>query len=145
RYVPQLRRGVGADVSQQLAVRAERHRVEDAAGAGAGGQRWADGLPGGRVPQPHPAVPVGAGQQPAVRAERHPPHAVIGAGTDGRGGPTGCPVAGSHSCTLPSESALASSLPSGLNATPVTPPLALVSAYSVPSCSCSAIRSDMDE
>ena len=32
--------------------------------------------------------------------------------------PTGRPVAGSHSRTVPSPSALASSLPSGLNATP---------------------------
>ena len=34
--------------------------------------------------------------------------------------PTGWPVAGSHSRTVPSVSALASSLPSGLNATPFT-------------------------
>ena len=32
------------------------------------------------------------------------------------------PVAGSHNRTVPSASALASSLPSGLNATPSTPP-----------------------
>ena len=36
--------------------------------------------------------------------------------------PTACPVAGFHSRTVPSPSALASSLPSGLNATPVTLP-----------------------
>ena len=37
--------------------------------------------------------------------------------------PTGWPVAGFHNRTVPSAPALASSLPSGLNATPVTPPL----------------------
>ena len=39
-----------------------------------------------------------------------------------------CPVAGSHSRTYPSASALASSWPDGLNYTPCTPPLGPVSA-----------------
>jgi hypothetical protein len=37
-----------------------------------------DGLPGGRLPQPHGAIAVGARQQPAVRAERHRAHARAG-------------------------------------------------------------------
>ena len=65
------------------------------------------------------AVGVGAGQEFAVGAERHPVHAVSDSG--GEGLPMGCPVAGFHSRTVPSASALARSLPSGLNATPFTP------------------------
>src|SRR5438105_4595958 len=41
------------------------------------------------------------------------------------GAPTSWPVAGFHSPTVPSVSALASRLPSGLNATPYTPSRAL--------------------
>ena len=41
------------------------------------------------------------------------------------GAPTGRPVAGFHSRTVPSPSELASSVPSGLNATPYTPHRAL--------------------
>ena len=80
------------------------------------------GLAGGRVPQPHRAVAAGAGQQLAVGAERHPVHAASGPVPVWQGAPTGWPVAGSHSRTVPSPPALASSLPSGLNATPDTPP-----------------------
>ena len=44
---------------------------------------------------------------------------------EGMGAPTGRPVAGFHSRTLSSPPVLASSLPSGLNATPYTPHRAL--------------------
>ena len=88
----------------------------------------------GQVPQPHRAIGVGAGQQPAEGAERHRAHAVRVAGgveryADGR------PVAGFHSRTVPSPSALASSLPPGLNATART---LYGSAGSMPCCCCSA-------
>ena len=39
-----------------------------------------------------------------------------------RGAPTGWPVTGFHNRTVPSPPAVASSLPSGLNATASTPP-----------------------
>ena len=91
--------------------------------AGGGRQGRADGLAGGRIPQPHRAVAAGGGQQLAVRAERHPEHAASRRCRRCRGVPTGRPVAGSHNRTVPSPPALASSLPSGLNATPLTPPL----------------------
>ena len=45
------------------------------------------------------------------------------------GAPTGRPVAGFHSRTVPSASALASSVPSGLNATPGTPNRGLLVAW----------------
>ena len=70
-------------------------------------------------PQPHGAVGVSAGQQVAVGAERHPcTRRRLGPVSAGRGAPTDWPVTGFHSRTVPSSSALASSLPSGLNATP---------------------------
>ena len=69
------------------------------------------------LPQPHGAVGATAGQQLAVGAERHRDHAVLGA-AQMMGAPTGWPVAGFHSRTVPSPPPLASSLPSGLNATP---------------------------
>ena len=117
--VPQPHRAVGVGAGQQLAVRAERHPDHAAAGAGVG-LDGADGLAGGRIPQPHRAVAVGAGQQLAVRAERHPGHGAPLGPVSAWMVRTGWPVAGSHNRTVPSSSALASSLPSGLNATPAT-------------------------
>ena len=92
----------------------------------------ADGLAGDRVPQPHRAVAAGAGQQLAVRAERHPVTPPSGPVVGLEGVPTGWPVTGSHSRTVPSPSALASSLPSGLNATPSTPTGPVVAGWRVP-------------
>ena len=121
--VPQPHRAVAAGAGQQLAVGAERHRRHAVLGAGLEGR--ADGAAGGRVPQPHRAVAAGAGQQLAVGAERHrgavrlPSGNVARLALACRGAPTGRPVAGFHSRTVPSPPALASSLPSGLNATPV--------------------------
>ena len=122
--VPQPHRAVAVGAGQQLAIRAERHPRHAVLGAG-GVEGRADGLAGGRVPQPHRAVAVGAGQQLAVRAERHPVHTALGApvynalGVEAwRGAPTAWPVTGFHNRTVPSPPALASSLPSGLNATP---------------------------
>ena len=118
--VPQPHRAVAVGAGQQLAVGAERHPVH-AASEPVASEGRAGGLAGGRVPQPHRAVAAGAGQQLAVRAERHPVHAVWGRWPAWRGAPAGWPVAGFHSRTVPSAPALASSLPSGLNATPYTP------------------------
>ena len=61
---------------QQLAVRAERHPVTPSIGAGVSREGGADGLTGGRIPQPHGAGVAGGGQQLAVRAERHAEHAL---------------------------------------------------------------------
>ena len=74
-------------------------------------------LPAARgVPQPHRPVGASAGQQASVGRERH--------GADRPGVPReradAWPVAGSHSHTVPSTPALASTLPSGENATPIT-------------------------
>ncbi len=75
------------------------------------------------LPHPHGAVRVSGGQELAVRAEHHPRRAARRPVPAGRGTPTACPVAGFHSRTYPSVPAVASSLPSRLNATPFTPPL----------------------
>ena len=108
---------------QELAVGAERHRAITADEAVRTG--WAaDGAAGGRVPQPRRAVAAGGGQQLAVGAERHRVHAAPGLAW--RIVPTGRPVAGFHSRTVPSAPAVASSLPSGLNATARTPYRAVV-------------------
>ncbi len=48
------------------------------------------------------------------------------------GAPAGWRVAGFHNCTVPLEPALASNLPSGLNATPDTLLSALVARRGVP-------------
>ena len=118
--IPQPHPAVEVGAGQQLAVGAERHPVHAVRPPlGPGSLVWrADGLAGGRIPQPHRAVGVGAGQQLAVRAERHPDH-----GRRGPVGRDGCrtpwPVAGSHNRTVPSASALASSLPSGAERHPV--------------------------
>ncbi len=90
------------------------------------------------LPHAHGAVEAAAGQQLAVAGEHQHEYGVLGAGLDGRpdglaGGrarrwvlvawrvATGRPVAGFHSRTVPSPQPAASSLPSGLNATPYTP------------------------
>ena len=114
--VPQPHRPVVAAAGQQPAVRGERHAIDPAGVAFEGG----GGLAGGRVPQPHRPVVAGAGQQPPVRGERHrrrPSRCGL------RGWPAGWPVAGSHSRTVPSSPALASSRPSGENATAMTQPV----------------------
>ena len=99
--------------------------------AGAGLEGRADGLAGGRVPQPHRAVGAGAGQQLAVGAERHPvTPSWAPAGVEGRADGAGR-WPGSTAAPCRRASALASSLPSGLNATPFTPPVALVAAGGV--------------
>ena len=72
----------------------------------------------GCIPHQHGAVNVGD-RQLTVGTERHPEHAAAA----GNGEPTSRPVAGSHSRTVPSACALASSLPSGLNATAFAPPV----------------------
>ena len=108
--VPQPRRPVAAGGGEQPPVRAERHTADRAGVAGEG----APVLAGGRVPQPHRPVarrrwragrPSGLNATPQtapvwpVRVRR-------------------CsPVAGSHSRAVPSPPAVASSRPSGLNAT----------------------------
>ena len=79
----------------------------------------ADGLAGGRVPQPDRAVTVGAGQYLAVGLNATP-FTPLPLCACLEGGPDGRPVTGFHSRTVPSPSALASILPSGLNATPFT-------------------------
>ena len=88
------------------------HRV------GVAGQRVADGLAGGRVPQPHRVVVAAGGDARAVGAERHAVHRA----RCGRSAaaPTGWPVAASHSRTVLSSLPEASRLPSGLNATLIT-------------------------
>jgi hypothetical protein len=53
------------------AVGAERHAVHR---AGVAGERVADGLSGGRIPQPHRVVPTAGGEAGAVGAERHTGH-----------------------------------------------------------------------
>src|SRR5215831_9275573 len=114
RYLPQPHGAAAAAAGQQFAIRAERHH-EHALGAGLEGR--ADGLAGGRVPQPHGAVAVGAGQQLAVglNATQVTRYWAL---VTWRVLPTGRPVVGFHSRTMPSPSPVASSLPLGLNATP---------------------------
>ena len=71
------------------------------------------------MPQPNGTVDAGAGQQLTVGANATATTPVWVPAW--MGAPAGWPVAGFHSRTLPSVSALASSLPSGLNAAPGTP------------------------
>ena len=147
--VPQPHRAVAAGAGQQPAAGAERHRRHAVSRAGAGLQH-ADGAAGSRVPQPHRAVAAGAGQQPAAGAERHRAYTPLRA-LAWSGAPTGRRAAGSHSRTVPSPPALASSLPPGLNATANTPPLGPewvgmgAPAGSMPCCCCSASRVVMAE
>ena len=82
---------------------------------GVAGQRLADGLAGGRVPQPHRLVVAAGGDARAVGAERHAGHRVRVAGQRLRR--SGWPVAASHSRTVLSALPEASRVPSGLNAT----------------------------
>ena len=116
--VPQPHRAVAVGAGQQLAVRAERHPDTPPPVWPVGGVRRSPA--GGRVPQPHRAIAAGGGQQLAVRAERHR-RTRRRCRWPWRGSPTGWPVAGFHNRTVPSPPAVASSLPSGLNATPITP------------------------
>ena len=112
--VPQPRRLVVAGGGEQPPVRAERHAADPAVVAGQGAQA----LAGGRVPQPRRLVVAGGGEQPPVRAERHVPtdrrHAVVaGQGAQAlAGGRVPQPRRPCRSL------AVASSRPSGLNATP---------------------------
>jgi len=59
RHLPHPYGAVGVGGGQELAVRAEGRAGHAPARAGAGREGSADGLPGGRVPQPHIAVGVG--------------------------------------------------------------------------------------
>ena len=96
----------------RVAVGAERHAAHR---VGVPGQRLADGLAGGRVPQPHRLVGAAGGDAGAVGAERHAGHRA----RCGRSAaaPTGWPVAASHSRTVLSPLPEARRVPSGLNAT----------------------------
>ena len=83
--------------------------------SGVAGQRLADGLAGGRVPQPHRLVVTAGDDARAVGAERHAGHRV----RCGRSAaaPTGWPVAASHTRTVLSQLPETMRVPSGLNAT----------------------------
>ena len=100
-------------------ARPERHRQHR---AGVAGQRLADRGAGGRVPQPHRPVAAGGGEQrpPPARSERHRRTPRVWPFS---GWPTGAPVAGSHSRTVPSAPAEASSgCPPAPARTPPTSP-----------------------
>ena len=78
----------------------------------------ADGLAGGRVPQPHRLVVAAGDDAVAVGAERHAVHRAGVAGQRLRR--SGWPVSASHSRTVLSSLPETMRLPSGLNATLVT-------------------------
>ena len=111
--VPQPHRLVVAGGGQQPPVRAERHRRTPRR---CGRSGCAGGSPVAGSHSRTVSSLAGGGQQPPVRAERH-------RRTPRRCGRSGCarcsPVAGSHSRTVLSSLAVASSRPSGLNATPL--------------------------
>ena len=128
-HFPQPRRPVTIGGGHERAVGTERHPVHAAAGVRLEG--GSDRAPAGHVPQPDgPVVAIGGGEEPAVRLNATPvtPRVMPGLVSAARD-LTSWPVAGFHSWTVPSSSALASSLPSRLNATSFTPPTALVSAW----------------
>ena len=113
-HVPQPHRPVGAGGGQQRPSGLNATPVTASVWPVSGG---AVGLAGGHVPQPHRPVRAGGGQQRAVRAERHPVHRVGVAGQR-----RAVRLAGGRRPTAaPSDPApaVASSGPSGLNATPL--------------------------
>ena len=103
----------GDDAPPVGAERHTGHRVRVA------GQRLADGLAGGRVPQPHRVVLRTAAGDDAVPvgAKRHTRH---GARVAGQRRAEGWPVSASHTRTVLSRLPETMRLPSGLNATLVT-------------------------
>jgi hypothetical protein len=112
RGVPQPRRPVQAHGEHGLAVWAERHGADLALM----GQGWPEVPARHRVPQPRRAVRAHGEYRLAVRPERHGEDRALMV----QGGPTGRPVAASHSRAVLSQLAVSTALPSGLNATATT-------------------------